>query len=206
MWKVVKRAFVTLTPAFIVLILAFYILYRPWSLTWGATGQEVTRPMPGDELVKDFTFDATRAVTINASPEQIWPWIIQIGYRKAGFYSYDWLDNDGIASAERIIPEYQNLAVGDAMPLGKSVEVTVEMLEPGRFLVLLRTKPEDDLPIMSWTWGLYEQAQGRTRLVTRLRVRLDSVSARLFWEAFEIVMMRKCLLGIKWRAEKIQDT
>jgi hypothetical protein len=161
--------------------------------------------MPGDELVKDFTFDATRAVTINAHSKQIWPWIIQIGYRKAGFYSYDWLDNDGIASAELIIPEYQNLAVGDAIPLGRSVDVTVEILEPDRFLVLLRTKPGDGVPIMSWTWGLYEQAQESTRLVTRLRVHLDSVTARLFWEAFEIVMMRKCLLGIKWRAETLKN-
>src|SRR5437868_4353687 len=90
---------------------------RPWQLRWGATDEEVARAMSGDDVVKQPTFNATRAVTITARPEEIWPWLIQIGVTRAGWYSYDWLDNLGHPSAERIIPEFQHLAVGDVIPL-----------------------------------------------------------------------------------------
>lgn len=192
------RAAVISAGAFVVLGVVFYTVYRPWQLTWGATDEEVRRSMPGDELVPDPYFNATRAVTVDARPEQIWPWIVQIGFKKAGFYSHDWLDNDGIPSAERIIPEYQNLAVGDLIPLSETENALVRVLEPHDFMVLLH--PELGVPWMSWTWGLYQQGPERTRLVTRLRVRINSPVSKLLWDAFEIVMMRKCLLGIKRRA------
>ncbi|MCK5498177.1 MAG: hypothetical protein KAI77_03200, partial [Gammaproteobacteria bacterium] len=82
--------------AFLVAFIAFfYLVYRPWQLSWGATADEVARPMVGDGLVTNPTFNATRAVTVNAPAERIWPWIVQIGYKRAGFYSWDILDNDG---------------------------------------------------------------------------------------------------------------
>jgi hypothetical protein len=97
---------------------AFYVRYaRPWQLTWGATPDEVSRPLPGDELVTRPTFNATRAITIDAPPEEIWPWLVQIGLTRAGWYSYDILDNLGRTSARHIIPELQHLAVGDVVPM-----------------------------------------------------------------------------------------
>ena len=91
------------------IVLGVYLRFiRPWQLRWGATDEEVARAMPGDDVVKHPTFNATRAVTIQARPEQIWPWLVQIGVTpRAGWYSYDWLDNLGIPSAERIVPEWQ---------------------------------------------------------------------------------------------------
>lgn len=175
----------------------FYWVYRPWQLTWGATGAEVHRRMAGDEIVKAPTFNATRAVTVDAPPERIWPWIVQIGYKRAGFYSWDFLDNDGIASAERIMAEYQGLSVGDHVPLSQDSSARVAEMEPPRQLLLVF---ESDAPA-TWVWGLYPIDSQRTRLVTRLRVHVDALTTQFMLDAFEIVMMRKHLLGIKRRAE-----
>ena len=182
----------------IIVFVSFYFVYIPWNLRWGATDEEVNRSMIGDDIVKNPTFNATRAITIDASPEEIWPWIIQIGYKRAGFYSYDFLDNDGIPSAEGIIPEYQDLKVGDRIPLDKEGTITVEALEPNKHMLLASQSGR-----MTWAWGLYQTDAQQTRLVTRLRVRMESIVPRLLWDAFEIVMMRKCLLGIKRRAESL---
>jgi len=107
----------SLVLALISFSVLFYFVYRPWQARWGATSEEVNREMVGDEIVENPTFNATRAVTINAPAKEIWPWIVQIGYLRAGFYSYDRLDNDGIPSAEKLIPEFQNLKAGDVIPL-----------------------------------------------------------------------------------------
>ncbi len=183
--------------AFVGFVTFFYSVYRPWQLSWGATADEVTRPMVGDGLVKNPTFNATRAVTVNAAAERIWPWIVQMGYKRAGFYSWDILDNDGIPSAERIIPEYQDLKVGDLVPLSKEADAEVVDMEPNRRLLLVFQSGGT----VTWAWGLYKIDAERTRLVTRLRWRTASVVSQFTLDAFEIVMMRKCLLGIKRRAE-----
>ena len=99
-------------------------LYRPWHLRWGATDEEVHGPMPGDELVPTASLNATRAITIDAPPELVWPWIVQMGYRRAGFYTYALLDNAGFDSADRILAEYQPPKVGDWMPMAKQVNET----------------------------------------------------------------------------------
>jgi hypothetical protein len=183
--------------AFVGLVAFFYSVYRPWQLSWGATAEEVARPMVGDGLIENPTFNATRAVTVNAAAERIWPWIVQMGYKRAGFYSWDILDNDGVPSAERIIPEYQNLKVGDSMPLSKDTDAdVVDMERNSRLLLVFRSDGT-----VTWAWGLYEIDAERTRLVTRLRWRTTSAVSQFMLDAFEIIMMRKCLLGIKRRAE-----
>ncbi len=199
MRRIVRSGIILLGAALVVVVL-FSNVYRPWARTWGATEEEVLRAMPGDEIVPQPTFEATRAVTIDASPEQIWPWIVQIGYRRAGFYSYDRLDNDGIASAEHIIPEYQGLSVSELIPLSRTVDAEVRLLEPGKFLVLV-VGPPDMTETWTWAWGLYEKESGQTRLITRLRVHAESARANLMLDALEIVMMRKHLRGIRRRAE-----
>ena len=178
-----------------------WFIYRPWALTWGSTEEEVARPMPGDEVLEHPTFNATRAVTIEATPEEIWPWIVQIGYRRAGFYSYDHLDNDGIPSAERILPEFQMLKISDLIPLSKTANVRVVELEPPSSMVLV-FEVEGTWSHATWVWGLYPEDATHTRLVTRLRVNAKGIRSQFFLDFGEIIMMRKCMLGIKQRAEQ----
>lgn len=204
-WRLIRKILVIFGTGVVVLVLFFYAVYRPWQRTWGATEQEVDRVMRGDEIVRDPTFNATRAVTIKGRPEEIWPWLVQVGYRRAGFYSYDWLDNDGIASAERILPAYQNLTLGDKIPLSKSVDAEVQVLELNKFMLLVTGGGSDTHGSWTWAWALYPQDAEHTRLVTRLRVQLRDPLSNLMLDSFEIVMMRKCLLGIKRRVEGPSD-
>jgi hypothetical protein len=195
--RTIGRIALVALGCFAVLAVFFHFVYRPWQLTWGATAAEVSRQMAGDELVDNPSFNATRAVTVNARPERIWPWIVQMGYKRAGFYSWDFLDNDGIPSAERILPEFQNLEVGDWMPLSDDTDAEVVALEPNEQLLLVFQSDG----AATWAWGLYEIDAERTRLVTRLRWRAPNRLSQFTLDAFEIIMMRKCLLGIKHRAE-----
>ena len=199
--KVLVRAAIACLALSVSLALALWFIYRPWALTWGSTDEEIARFMPGDEVLEQPTFNATRAVTIEATPEEIWPWIVQIGYRRAGFYSYDRLDNDGIPSAERILPEYQPLAVGDLIPLTKAANVRVTDLEPPTSMVLV-FEVDGTWSNATWVWGLYPEDASHTRLVTRLRANAKGIRSRVFLDLGEIIMMRKCMLGIKRRAEQ----
>jgi len=194
-----RRALAFAVAALFALVALFCVVYRPWQVHWGATDEEIARRMAGDRIVEDPTFNATRAVTVDAPPEAIWPWIVQIGYRRAGFYSWDILDNGGIASAERIVPEYQGLEVGDVVPLSAHSNAIVTEMDPPRHLLLVFRSGTP----ATWAWGLYPIDSGHTRLVTRLRVRTDRPTTKLMLRTFEIVMMRKHLLGIKHRAERL---
>jgi hypothetical protein len=191
-----RLAVLVMAAALAVDWLAFTRVYRPWQLTWGATKEEVSRPMVGEGLVRDPTFVATRAVTIEATPHEIWPWIVQMGYGRAGFYSWDALDNDGVPSAERIIPEYQDLRAGDLLRMSEGSYAQVAELSVDAHLLLVL-----DGAGTAWAWELHPVDARRTRLVTRLQVRPDNLVSRLALETFEIVMTRRCLLGIKRRAE-----
>jgi hypothetical protein len=182
----------------------FFALYRPWQLKWGATTEEVGEVMPGDDVVAAPTFNATRAVTVNASPEAIWPWLVQIGFGRAGWYTYDLLDNLGRHSAKRILPDLQHVEVGDLVPLGPGGDsgMRVKAFEPNRWMLWWDRK----LHLTTWAWALNAMPDGRTRLLTRVRTRLSwrhpmtAVWLALI-EVADFPMMRKCLLGIKWRAE-----
>ena len=199
----IKRFLFGLGLATIVTLSVYLLVIRPWHLSWGATEEEVRRTMPGDEIVPDPTFNGTRAVTLHARPEAIWPWLVQMGYRKAGFYSYDLLDNDAVPSAEMILPEYQELNVGDPIPMSKNAYVTVIELVPNESMVWkFQTGSWGN---STWAWGLYKMDDERTRLITRLRIqynwRSPSIFSMLLVDVVELVMMRKCLLGIQRRAE-----
>jgi hypothetical protein len=181
----------------------YFRLIRPWQLRWGATDDEVSRPLPGDGDVAHTSFNATRGVTIFARPEEIWPWLVQIGVTRAGWYSYDLLDNLGHRSAEQIIPELQHLAVGDVIPMSPDGKqgLLVKALEPDRWM-LWGSKSGDS----TWYWGLEPVEDHQTRLITRVRMRYDWASPAILFDLLvefaDIVMMRKCLLGIKQRAER----
>jgi hypothetical protein len=111
-------------------VLAFVVLYwllmRRWFVRWGATMSDLTRSMAGDALVGDPSYAATMAITIGARPEDIWPWLVQMGYQRGGLYSYDWLDRLfgylDRRSADAILPELQRLAVGDEIPIGRGTD------------------------------------------------------------------------------------
>jgi hypothetical protein len=176
---------------------------RPWHLRWGATDEEVRRAMPGDDVVKHSTFNATRVVTIQARPEEIWPWLVQIGCKRAGWYSYDWIDNLGKPSAQHIIPELQHVAVGDMIPFSPDGKqgMWVKTFEANRWMLWWDNKGD-----ATWLWGLSPQDESYTRLITRNRVRytwgLPWVLYYLLQDVGDIFMMRKCMLGIKQRAEQ----
>ena len=178
---------------------------RPRAFSWGATRNEASRPMVGDELCPRPQLNATRAVTIAAPPQDIWPWLVQWGWNRAGFYSYDMVGNLGRSSARQILPQFQHLAVGDWVPMGgKTTPYTayrVARLEPGT--LMLWHKPGG-----SWLWLLEPGGAGGTRLITRLRSRYawakpTIVTELILMEIGDPFMMRKCLLGIRQRAEHL---
>jgi hypothetical protein len=185
------------------LLAAYARLVRPWALRWGATAEEAARPLPGDRLVAKADYVATRAITIDAPPHQVWPWLVQIGSGRAGWYTYDRIDNAGMPSATEIIPELQRLAVGDLIPMvaGKDIGLRVKELEPERRMLWWDEQGE-----YSWEWVL-EPADGRTRLIQRLRVTRHPWTRRMLYELVaangDVVMQRKLLRGIKQRAERL---
>jgi hypothetical protein len=190
--------------AIVLVAVAFVAVYRPWHLKWGATAEDLARSMSGDEIVRRPIFNATRVVTIDARPEDIWPWIVQIGFGRAGWYSYDVFDNLGRRSSESIVPGLQGIAVGDLVPLGpgEGSGMFVKELVPNQSMLWWTGKDGQT----TWAWGLYPTAGGATRLVTRVRAPFSwrqPVSAVwiLLDEVADFPMMRKCLLGIKRRAE-----
>ena len=124
-----------------VLAAAVYgLALRPRLVRWGASDEEVDGPYPGRELVPDGTRASTMAMTVYAPPAQVWPWLVQMGWDRAGWYSWDRLDNGGRPSAQELHPEWQNLSVGDYLKAWSPGEPTdtweVAALEPGRFLGL----------------------------------------------------------------------
>ena len=184
---------------------AFTGLYRPWHLRWGATDAELAAALPGDGLIPDAEFHPTRAITIAARPEEIWPWIVQIGYGKAGFYAYDLLDNLGRPSAERILPDFQRPAVGDWVAMSPTVNETtafrVAGFEPNRSM--LWSKPDS-----TWSWVLRPLDDEHTRLISRIRTKYlwqkpIVVASLLLMELGDFPMTRRELLGIKRRAERL---
>jgi hypothetical protein len=187
-----------------VVAIAFLGFYRPWHLRWGTTPEDLARTMPGDEIVQRPVFNATRAVTIDARPDDIWPWIVQIGFGRAGWYSYDLLDNLGRPSSVRVVSELQHIEVGDLIPLGpgKGSGMFVKEFVLNRSMLWWTGKNGQT----TWAWGLYPTSDGTTRLVTRVRAPLSwdrpmSAVWLVLTEVADFPMMRKCLLGIKRRAE-----
>jgi hypothetical protein len=181
-------------------------LYRRWHLRWGATDEEVRAPMPGDGIVPKVSFNGTRAITVDAPPERVWPWIVQMGYRRGGFYTYALLDNAGYESADRILAEYQAPRPGDWMPMAKKINETtafkVKAFQLNEWL--LWEKPDS-----TWAWKLTPLAGGRTRLLSRLKVRYawespgSAILTLILLEFGDFPMMRRVLKGIKVRAERM---
>jgi hypothetical protein len=186
--------------------LVYPLFFRHWCLTWGARPEEVSRKLPGDELLADAGIVTTRAVTIDAPPAAIWPWLVQMGSGRGGVYTYDWIENLfglDIHSTRRVLPQFQEVKAGDEFPLGPGrPAVRVAVLDPGRTFTLRFADG-------NWVWIFALFAEGRrTRLISRNRIAsAGSWPARLFtmlvMEPGSLIMERKMLLGIKERAEAL---
>jgi hypothetical protein len=184
--------------------------YRHWHLTWGATPAEVAGPMPGDDLLPTAAFTATRAIDVAAPPELVWPWIVQVGFRRAGFYSYDHLDNVGEHSADQILPQFQHVRVGDvAAPMADPAtdRTSFRVAQVAAPHTLVWAKPDLREPDSTWAWWLTDTPGGGTRLVTRLKVAYRPAPALPFtvvlMELGDFPMMRRMLLGLCSRAEAL---
>ncbi|GAA3340523.1 hypothetical protein GCM10020358_28460 [Amorphoplanes nipponensis] len=194
-----------LTGVALLAALAYGPWARRWYLTCGATPEEVERRMPGDDLLPGTELVSTRAVTIDAPPEAVWPWLVQMGSGRAGAYTYDWIENLlglDMHSADRILPEFQRLAVGDVLPLGPDGPgMRVEVCDHPRTLAF-RSQDGDWV----WIFGLYPQ-WGGTRLVSRNRIAVPRaalgrrVANRVLLEPGSLIMERHMLTGIRNRAE-----
>jgi len=183
---------------------------------WGATDDERTSALPGDELLPLPGTTATRAITIHAWADDVWPWIAQLGQGRGGFYSYDLLENVvarcDIHSADRIVEQWQDISVGDQVRLAPEVPLTVAVLEPGRALVLRGAVPLGETPApydFSWAFVLHTLPDGTTRLLVRERYRYLRPWGRLIVGPAGLVsslMSPKMLRGIKSRVEHTRST
>ena len=189
--------------AALLLLAALYPLLRRPILTWGATAAEAASRLPGDELLEDADGVSTRAITIHAPAERVWPWLAQLGPSpRGGAYTYDWIENLlglDMHSVDRILPEFQHPEVGDTIGFGAN-QMRLERVEPER---VLAWRSADG----NWVWTfVLEERGGATRLISRNRFRLPTLAARLGMipmEPASLVMERKMLHGIKQRAERL---
>ena len=207
---ILARVLVALVQFGIIMVVYFFIA-RPYQLEWGATTVEINRSMPGDERRGNPTFLATRAITIEDTPENIWPWLIQMGYGRAGFYGYDIIENlgskSGTYSANRILPEFQNFKVGDEVPLSWVARLYFFEIEPNNYLVWSEDK--DDNP-GAFTWALYPIDETHTRLVSRIGWNFHWSEPNLlvldvFTEFTDHLAVREILQGVKGRVEGHPD-
>jgi hypothetical protein len=203
---------VVLVP-FLVLALVFAVVYliviRPWGLNWGATDDERQAALPGDELVADARYVTTRGITIAAPPAAVWPWLVQMGQDRGGFYTHNWVERllrSGIPDVHEVHPEWQLLEPGALMRTnhdigGKPMGWPVAIVEPGRALVVRSTS----LPRGSYAFVLRPLDERRTRLLVRDRAawkRIELPFAVVVYEPLHAYMETGLLRGIRERVEE----
>jgi len=200
-----------LEEAFGALSIAGYILSSPITRSlyskWGATASEAEMPIAGDQFVPTPKLQSTRAITINAPAEDVWPWLVQMGQGRGGLYSYERLENLAgcdMHNADQILPEHQQLEVGDKIrlvPEGREPYFLVSAIEPGKAIIL-----GGDDPPTTWMFVLEPTNENTTRLLIRWRQDYDSglgnfIGWRLVTDPINFVMERKLMQGVKVRAE-----
>lgn len=199
-----------------VAVTAVYLLFLwPWMQTWGATNTEIEATLPGDEIVPNANLRSTKGITIQAPPEAIYPWLLQLGVDRGGMYSYDWLENLfglNVHTVDRIVPEYQEAQVGDFWrftpqdyALNPGPGLYVQQLIKNEAVLLcfgLEGKP-DETCFDSWQFVLVPQADGSTRLLLRSNMAIpQELPIKLTYFA-QFIMERKMLLTLRGRAEQL---
>lgn len=199
-----------LLPLAVALTGGYALIARPWLLRWGSTVDERTRFLPGDDLVPHPNYTTTRAITIAASPREIWPWLVQMGQDRAGFYTHNWVERlllSGIPDTHELHPEWQQLHAGDLVRTNREIRAghalgwPVARVEPERALLLT----SKSLPAGTYAFVLAAGDNGTTRLLCR-----DRAVSRwwewpfifLIYEPLHAYMQTGLLQGIKRRAER----
>jgi hypothetical protein len=204
------------------------LVILPWQLRRGATNAKIQRSLPGDDLVPSPKSGYTQAITIKAQISEVWKWLVQIGYKRAGWYTYDFLHrlvgiagcvDDERRSAKRIIPELQDLGVGDVIEIAPGMGYTVVGLKPEQALILQSildtvkwesVSSDDPLPekylMSSWVWFLEKIDEKTTRLIVRVRSDhnpglLSTLSTRIPNALGRLLMQPRTLRVLKQRAE-----
>lgn len=206
MKKFLKVAGVLAALGIVAVLVMFALL--PWMDRWGATEEEIAAVFPGDELVPTPLTTYNRAITINAAPEEIYPWIAQMGADRGGMYSYTWFETNilrcELINADRIHTEWQDIEVGDKMKMcpdeNNPPAYEVAVIKPNRAVVFGHQQGGKWSDV--WQFILIPQEDGSTRLVLRSR----DAKVGLIWTMIrpgEFIMMRGMLLGIKERAENL---
>ncbi len=188
--------------------------------TWGSTADERSRLLPGDSLVADRMFGGDHAITIHAAPGDIWPWLVQVGWHRGGWYTHRWVDRllfpNNLASAEEVLPQFQDLKPGDVIPDGPPESgcfFTVEQMDPGHHLVLRSTThlPPQLLDkrwvALNWTWTFALSPAGTgTRFHFRWRASLRPFWLRIVFQVLimpaDFLMGRSMCVGLKRRVEQ----
>jgi len=182
----------------------YFGFLREWHMTWGAGDEEAHGAGAGDDLLPDADIVATRAIEISAHPSAVWPWLVQMGPGRGGAYTYDWIERRlgiDIRNTNRILPEFQNLQVGDEIPM-PGYGMRVERFDPERALVLRSSDGR-------WVWSFeLRRTDGHTRLISRNRFNTSGYSPK-DWLGYAVmepgswVMERKMLRTLKERAEHL---
>lgn len=192
---------------------------RPWRTRWGATEKEVYDTLPGDSIIAKPKWQYTQAITVGVPVERIWPWLVQIGQGRGGFYSYQALENlvgCNIHNADSIIPEFQHLAAGDNVLLHPKIPYPVALVEPGRAIVLHYDTRKGLTPIpgtkvvdyfeSTWLFFLDTMDSNSSRMISRFRIdynpsKRNNLTYGYFVEPVSSTMQQQMLRGIKKRAE-----
>ncbi len=183
-------------------VAAYVRWIRPRQMHWGATPEEAARTLPYDELVPNPTWSSTRAVTVEATPEQIWPWLVQMGWGRAGWYGYDWVDNGGKPSSWEIMPEYQHLEIGTKFAMSPWTSMVCRDFEEPHWMLQRMGN------IGSFLWYLEPIDERHTRLMIRMRDKYRWLNPlilpmQLAVDVGDIFFQWKCLQGVKARAERM---
>ena len=217
MGKSLVRAAIALLALFVLAGLTYHFLLRSWCLHWGTSRAEAHATLPGDELFPAYAGEATHAITIHASPEHVWPWLMQIGQDRSGFYSYTLLENLAgcdMPDVERLVPDWRPRTAGEtvwfATPkrFGGQARMLAAIVQPQRSFAMVSAKDWRTLQSGGraeealWSFTLQPQGDGTTRLIARLRGGQPPGLAartigRLFWEPMHFIMEQKMLRTIR---------
>lgn len=192
---------------FLIVIYAFAV--QPWYSNWGATKTEQQMSLPGDEMMIKPNWEYTQAVSIHASPAEIWPWLVQIGQGRGGFYSFELLENMigcDIHNADRIMPEFQQLAVGDSIKLHPQAPGIPVVLVDSANAIAMGVSDDNQFQAASWLFLIRASDSTTSRLIARFRSGYSPTLGnvllqRIFVQPTSLFMQKRMLLGIKQRVE-----